>query len=86
MNSVDKHSNLDQSSVRPTRLRKMTERGREFTLEIRKKAALDYKKEFRRKLLAVEKLITESSDREALQSLLFCRQNDTRICELAEFS
>ena len=75
MNSVDKHSNLDQSSVRPTRLRKMTEKGREFTLEVRKKAALDYKKEFRRKLLVVEKLITESSDREALQSELQALKN-----------
>ena len=36
MNSVDKHSNLDQSSVRPTSLRKMTEKGREFTLEVAK--------------------------------------------------
>ena len=73
MNSVDKHSNLDQSSVRPTRLRKMTEKGREFTLEVRKKAALDYKREFRRKLL--EKLITESSDHEALQSELQALKN-----------
>ena len=75
MNSVDKHSNLDQSSVRPTRLRKMTEKGREFTLEVWKKAALDYKKEFRRKLLVVEKLITESSDREVLQSELQALKN-----------
>ena len=75
MNSVDKHSNLDQSSVRPTRLRKMTEKGREFTLEVQKKAVLDYKKEFRRKLLVVEKLITESSDREALQSELQALKN-----------
>ena len=75
MNSVDKHSNLDQSSVRPIRLRKMTEKGRELTLEIRKKAALDHKNEFRRKLLVVEKLITVSSDREALQSELQALKN-----------
>ncbi|KAK2551652.1 hypothetical protein P5673_027433 [Acropora cervicornis] len=53
----------------------MTEKGHEFTLEIRKKAALDYKKKFRRKLLVVEKLITESSDREALQNELQALKN-----------
>ena len=53
----------------------MTEKGHEITLEIRKKAALDYNKEFRRKLLVVEKLITESSDREALQSELQALKN-----------
>ena len=53
----------------------MTEKGHEFTLEIRKKVALDYKKKFRRKLLVVEKLITESSDREALQNELQALKN-----------
>ena len=53
----------------------MTEKGREFTLEIRKKAALDHKKEFRRKLLVVEKLITDSSDRKASQSELQALKN-----------
>lgn len=61
--------------MRPIRLRKMTEKGREFTLEIRRKTALDCKKEFRRKLLVVEKLISESSDREALQSGLDALKN-----------
>lgn len=61
--------------MRPTRLQKMSEKGHEFTLEVRKKAALDSKKEFRRKLLVVEKLITESTEREALQSELQTLKN-----------
>lgn len=58
VNCVDKHSNLDQSPVRPTHLSKMNEKGREFTSEIQEKEALDCKKEFRRILHVVEKLIT----------------------------
>ena len=56
----------------------MTEKGREFTLEVQKKTALDCKKEFRRVLHVVEKLITESSDRKTSQSELEAVKNSAK--------
>ena len=46
----------------------MTEKGRQFTLESRRKAALDGKRKFNRKLLLFEKLVSESRSRDAIKS------------------
>lgn len=75
VSSVDKHSNLDQWSERPTPLQKMTKKGCEFISKVQKKAGLDCKKELSHKLLVVEKLITESSNLEALRSALQVPKN-----------
>ena len=48
----------------------MTEKGRQFTLESRRKAALDGKRKFNRKLLLFEKLVSESRSRDAIKSEL----------------
>ena len=48
----------------------MTEKGRQFMFESRRKAALDDKRKFNRKLLLFEKLITESRSRDAIRSEL----------------
>ena len=47
--------NLDQFAGRPTRVRKMTDRGREFTVHLKRKAALKGKEEFRLQLVSFEK-------------------------------
>lgn len=49
--------NLDQFAGRPTRVRKMTDRGREFTVHLQRKAALKGKEEFRLQLVSFEKSI-----------------------------
>ena len=48
----------------------MTEKGRQFTLESRRKAALDGKRKFNRKLLLFENLLSESRSRDAIKSEL----------------
>ena len=47
--------NLDQFSGRLTRVRKMADRGREFTVHLKRKAALKGKEEFRLLLVSFEK-------------------------------
>lgn len=46
----------------------MTEKGRQFTLESGRKAALDGQRKFNRKLLLFEKLVSESRSRDAIKS------------------
>ena len=48
----------------------MTEKGRQFTLESQRKAALDGKRKFNRKLLPFENLISELRSRGAIKSEL----------------
>ena len=48
----------------------MTEKGRQFTLESRRRAALDSKRKFNRKLLLFEKLVSELRSRDATKSEL----------------
>ena len=62
--------NLDQFAGRPTRVRKMTDRGREFTVHLKRKAALKGKEEFRLQLLSFEKSIYDIGNPDVIRSEL----------------
>ena len=62
--------NLDQFAGRPTRVRKMTYRGREFTVHLKRKAALKGKEEFRLQLVSFEKSIYDIGNPDVIRSEL----------------
>ena len=62
--------NLDQFAGRPTRVRKMTDRGREFTVHLKRKAALKGKEEFRLQLVSFEKSIYDIGNPDFIRSEL----------------
>lgn len=62
--------NLDQFAGRPTRVRKMTDRGREFTVHLKRKAALKGKEEFRLQLVSFEKSIYDIGNPDVIRSEL----------------
>ena len=62
--------NLDQFSGRPTRVCKMTDRGREFTIHLKRKAALTGKYEFCLQLVSFEKSIYDIGNPDFIRSEL----------------
>ena len=60
--------NLDQFAGRPTRVRKMTDRGREFTVHLKRKAPLKGKEEFRLQLVSFEKSIYDIGNPDFIRS------------------
>lgn len=62
--------NLDQFAGRPTRVRKMTDRGRESTVHLKRKAALKGKEEFRLQLVSFEKSIYDIGNPDVIRSEL----------------
>ena len=62
--------NLDQFAGRPTRVRKMTDRGREFTVHLKRKAALKGKEEFRLQFVSFEKSIYDIGNPDFIRSEL----------------
>ena len=62
--------NLDRFAGRPTRVRKMTDGGREFTVHLKRKAALKGKEEFRLQLVSFEKSVYDISNPDFIRSEL----------------
>ena len=62
--------NLDQFAGRPTRVRKMTDRGREFTVHLKRKAALKGKEEFRLQFVSFKKSIYDIGNPDFIRSEL----------------
>ena len=62
--------NQDQFAGRPTRVRKMTDRGREFTIHLKRKAALKGKGEFRLQLVSFEKSVSDIGNPDFIRSEL----------------
>ena len=62
--------NLDQFAGRPTRVRKMTDRGREFTVHLKRKAALKGEEESRLQLVSFNKSIYDTGNPDFTRSEL----------------
>ena len=62
--------NLDQFAGRPTRVGKMTDRGHEFTVHLKGKAALKGKEEFRLQFVSFKKSIYDIGNPDFIRSEL----------------
>ena len=62
--------NLDQFAGRPTRVRKMSDRGREFTVHLKRKSALKGEEESRLQLVSFEKSIYDTDNPDFIRSEL----------------
>ena len=62
--------NQDQFAGRPTRVRKMTDRGREFTVHLKRKAALKGEEESRLQLVSFNKSIYDTGNPDFTRSEL----------------